>query len=69
MFSAMYCYLETLEARTLPVTSSISLTVWLESRFEDDLSFDGREPTACRIWARHLDFKGENAVCETTPNL
>ncbi|CAM9110731.1 unnamed protein product, partial [Ectocarpus sp. 13 AM-2016] len=31
-------------------------------RFEDDFSFHEGKPVACRIWARHLNFKGPNAV-------
>ncbi|CAM9109294.1 unnamed protein product, partial [Ectocarpus sp. 8 AP-2014] len=31
-------------------------------RFGDDFSFHEGRPVACRIWARHLNFKGPNAV-------
>lgn len=32
-------------------------------RFEGDLYFTDGRATTCRIWVRHVDFEGTNAVC------
>lgn len=40
-----------------------------ESRFEGDLTFDNGIATGCRIWARHVDFKGRNAVRNNNENF